>query len=282
MKKLTIEQQQEALNNALRTFNFDEKYFMFPFNHGIPMKAKFSIAYKGEGGAINTCTRFMNYEEMNCYLLGYKDSAHGLKRFTAPTQDANNPGDERPAIDPDVIVTAQEEKLTPYQEAMKETVTAWDIVEKYYPKYSSSDEIAIFNDFEVVLETFIKGAEPEKGSHAIKLYRELQLSFLEGKTSYFEAFIKMQQRDSLIAIYEETIQTMYRELESKKFASVWGIEDVHACNEDDELGYIITDKQAEEILQNVISYHDATIGINWDVIREHITMYFQNLKNKKA
>lgn len=98
MKKLTIEQQIEALNNALRTFNFEEKYFVYTFHKGVPMKAKFTIAYKGEGGVVNPCTRFMKYEEMNAYLLGYKDAAQGLKRFTAPPQDANNTDMEKPYI----------------------------------------------------------------------------------------------------------------------------------------------------------------------------------------
>jgi hypothetical protein len=281
MKKLTIEQQIEALNNALRSFNFEKKYFIFQ-EPNKPKPSKFAIAYPSELGGVNTCTRFMTYSEMNAYLFGYKDAAQGLKRFTASPQDANNPGDERPAIDPDAIVTAQEEKLTPYQEAMKETVTAWDMVEKYYPNYCSSEEIAISNDLEVIISARNNDDEPEEGSGAEHLLKDLLSSFLNSERSYFDDFLLMQKQTQLIQIYEETLQTMYREIESKKFASLWGIEDVHACNEDDELGYDITDKQAEEILQNVISYHDATIGINWDVIREHIAMYFQNQKNKKA
>jgi hypothetical protein len=39
----------------------------------------------------------------------------------------------------------------------------------------------------------------------------------------------------------------------------------------------ITEAQGEEILQNVLDYHDAEVGVNWDVIDAHIDNYLEDL-----
>jgi len=63
--KLTLDQQREALNNALKSFNFPEKYF-------IHLTApKFVIATSNKNGGINTHSSFMSYEQMNYFLVGY-------------------------------------------------------------------------------------------------------------------------------------------------------------------------------------------------------------------
>ena len=46
----------------------------------------------------------------------------------------------------------------------------------------------------------------------------------------------------------------------------WYIEDVQSIDE------TLTDKQAEQVLDLVKYNHDATIGVNWDVIRIYIDM----------
>jgi hypothetical protein len=58
----------------------------------------------------------------------------------------------------------------------------------------------------------------------------------------------------------------------------WSTEDViwQANNMDIEL----TEEQADAILENVDHYHDASIGINWDVVGVHIGMYMDKLNNK--
>ena len=62
--KFTLDQQREALNNALKSFNFPEKYF-------IHLTApKFVIATR-ENGGIKTHSSFMDYEQMNYFLVGY-------------------------------------------------------------------------------------------------------------------------------------------------------------------------------------------------------------------
>lgn len=45
-------------------------------------------------------------------------------------------------------------------------------------------------------------------------------------------------------------------------------EDVFSRAED--LGYTLTDRQAEQVLMLAKSNHDASIGINWDVIDTYI------------
>jgi hypothetical protein len=58
----------------------------------------------------------------------------------------------------------------------------------------------------------------------------------------------------------------------------WSTEDViwQADNMDIEL----TEEQADAILDNVEHYHDASIGINWDVISFHIENFMDKLNDK--
>lgn len=69
MPKLTFNNKKEALQNALRSFGFSEKYFIQ--NADARLGHKFAIATKTETGGINIHSNFMTYDEMNCYLFGY-------------------------------------------------------------------------------------------------------------------------------------------------------------------------------------------------------------------
>ena len=51
---------------------------------------------------------------------------------------------------------------------------------------------------------------------------------------------------------------------SKTICIEWSSEDILLQAKQD--GVILTEKQAEEILNILIAKHDATIGINWDII----------------
>jgi len=44
---------------------------------------------------------------------------------------------------------------------------------------------------------------------------------------------------------------------------VWSIEDIRS------LGFECTDDQGSKVLDDVKKYHDANIGINWNVLRYH-------------
>lgn len=66
----------QSLNNALRHYNFHEKYVIVTSNDNDRRKAeKFAIGEKLEGltdkGWTRTKTQYMNYEEMNAFLRGY-------------------------------------------------------------------------------------------------------------------------------------------------------------------------------------------------------------------
>jgi len=52
----------------------------------------------------------------------------------------------------------------------------------------------------------------------------------------------------------------------RQIAVIWSIEDVQAVRPD------FTDEQCWEVLQAARHYHDATVGINWDVLRCHADM----------
>jgi hypothetical protein len=56
----------------------------------------------------------------------------------------------------------------------------------------------------------------------------------------------------------------------QQIADIWSTEDVQTIRPD------LTDAQAWEVLQATRRYHDATIGINWDVLSCHADMLFGN------
>ncbi len=58
--------------------------------------------------------------------------------------------------------------------------------------------------------------------------------------------------------------------DNKKITITWTIDDVFSVAK--EKGINIIEQQAIEILQNIKSQHDASIGINWDVIGCHLDM----------
>ena len=50
----------------------------------------------------------------------------------------------------------------------------------------------------------------------------------------------------------------------------WCIEDIYAAIEDYGLPYKPTREEAMDVLRTAKDNHDATIGVNWDVLRFHI------------
>ncbi len=53
----------------------------------------------------------------------------------------------------------------------------------------------------------------------------------------------------------------------------WSTEDVLAVAE--TLDIELTETQADKILDNLLHYHDANVGINWDVINFHIEDFIE-------
>jgi hypothetical protein len=56
----------------------------------------------------------------------------------------------------------------------------------------------------------------------------------------------------------------------RQIASIWSIEDVQSIRPD------LSEEQAWEVLQAADRHHDATLGINWDVLACHAEMLFGN------
>jgi len=67
----------------------------------------------------------------------------------------------------------------------------------------------------------------------------------------------------------ERLQT--RDPEEEIAVSIWSADDVKGTAENDDI--ILTDEQATEIIKSVDHYHDACVGINWDVIQCQIMMF---------
>jgi len=67
--------------------------------------------------------------------------------------------------------------------------------------------------------------------------------------------------------------------EDFKISINWSVEDVLAQAEQDEVE--ITAQEAKEILQWIDNKHDASIGVNWDVISVYIGMYLDEAKPKE-
>jgi hypothetical protein len=59
----------------------------------------------------------------------------------------------------------------------------------------------------------------------------------------------------------------------KQIFIVWSVIDV--IDKAKNMDVVLTQYEAEKILYNVQKYHDASIGINWDVIGCHIDEFIQ-------
>jgi len=66
---MTIDKKVEALTNALKSFNFPQWCYIETSDKRLGHR--FAIAKKGEHGTVSILTNFVNYEEMNCFLMGY-------------------------------------------------------------------------------------------------------------------------------------------------------------------------------------------------------------------
>lgn len=55
------------------------------------------------------------------------------------------------------------------------------------------------------------------------------------------------------------------------FGASWGLRDIKKQAEEDDV--TLTKEQAREIANAIERTHDATIGINWEVISEHIRIW---------
>ena len=71
--------------------------------------------------------------------------------------------------------------------------------------------------------------------------------------------------------YQKKYEALLEEFEQYKRESIkWSIEDFTWY---DIHRYTITDEQAQEALETMIYKHDASIGINWDVVQYYLSIY---------
>ena len=75
-----------------------------------------------------------------------------------------------------------------------------------------------------------------------------------------------------VIVTDEMERTIRKTLEAEwkdKIADIWHLDDIiHSAKETHEIE--LTREQAENVLESLDRSHDASIGINWDVIDAHI------------
>lgn len=119
-------------------------------------------------------------------------------------------------------------------------------------------------------------------------YYKDQLSKIKGNAMGFPAQIKLSKNgintnwmslnDGSASALVEWLKANYNVTEDTKytFGGEWSLTDIKdQANE--RLDVQLTDKQAIEISENISRTHDATIGINWDVINCHIDDYIVDM-----
>jgi len=71
--------------------------------------------------------------------------------------------------------------------------------------------------------------------------------------------------------YQEKYEALLKEFEQYKRESIkWSVEDFTLY---EHPRYTINEEQAQEALERMIYKHDASIGINWDVVEYYLTEY---------
>jgi len=83
-----------------------------------------------------------------------------------------------------------------------------------------------------------------------------------------------------IYLPEDVIHNAIAEEWKDKIASVWSVEDVKT-QAWEKYNINISDKDAMEVLRDILHYLDCTIGITWDVIDYWIDEYKLNEKYEK-
>jgi hypothetical protein len=113
-------------------------------------------------------------------------------------------------------------------------------------------------------------------------YYEAQLQKLGKTGNGFSTQIKLigEKETNWLALNDESATAIVKMLtenfniKSDKFGGNWCLADI--ISKASEMGYIIEEKEAQEIAAEIESNFDATIGVNWDIIEEAINEYLEN------
>ena len=63
-------------------------------------------------------------------------------------------------------------------------------------------------------------------------------------------------------------------------AILWGVEDVQT--QAAVRGLKLTKKECRKVLEACLNYHDATLGLSWDILDHHIIVLFGDRIGKEA
>jgi hypothetical protein len=150
----------------------------------------------------------------------------------------------------------------------------WDFVEKYYPKYSSSQEICDANDLSKIVEGELNGYALEMFNSKVEsdkegaLLEECEISASTLWESYPATmqYFQSEYNDIHIEIYEKAIEAF---LERNERSITWSVEDFEGRAKDieGEDWEKVYDKSGfQDALETMIRHHDCSHGITWDTI----------------
>lgn len=103
------------------------------------------------------------------------------------------------------------------------------------------------------------------------MYSDMKYKIQQIVNKYKEDYA--QEIKEVIGYMWDEIEPIVDEYEEKMDNSVsWCIDDIkHQAR--DAYGFEISDQNAQTVLEDIIHNHDASIGINWEVINEYVWQY---------
>lgn len=76
-----------------------------------------------------------------------------------------------------------------------------------------------------------------------------------------------------LTLFDDAVESMQKEWLDKMAVS-WGAEDIQSVARNK--GFSLTSEQIGEVLDHLLHKHDASIGINWDVIDATLDILFDD------
>lgn len=174
---------------------------------------------------------------------------------------------------------------------MKNISDTWEFVEKYYPKYSSCNEIAENDDLQKIVDGEINGyAEVIYNQLHIEASRNYGGSSLQIIEQNIKDLAQQKLNESNAYIFEKAIEgyieSLKSEAETNKFAVYWSVEDFEAkaksmfedLKDSEPMEFLHLDNWEQfydkskfpEKLEQMINRHDANDGITWLTVEEYV------------
>lgn len=171
-------------------------------------------------------------------------------------------------------------------------INTWDFVEKYYPGYSHTDDIALADDLEKIMNGELNGRALEMFNEQI-IANVFELEEGQYPTDYlwlnYKGVMKKFQNDYNrvhLEIYQEAIKAFLeqeKQKEETEASIVWTVKDFESKAEsifidlkEDEDESVLGMKSWEELfdktkfketLKGMIENHDSEYGVNWFTIQ---------------